>query len=341
MDYFPPRESTPGSAKRFKSTPSQRKEVQLFSLFFFFFNLVRKLIDISTIFYVSNIKDGEDDHGEERRIARRKRASTQIAPIPRLDQMPPPTSHMDGHDFFHPSSLDPSGMLLMDSQLHEVNFDPSRAAHHTAPPRAVSQPIPPITHNPTKRRKKASAEPFRSGGPAGLTSDEDEEEKPKTASAEMERNLWRTVQSKGRSTVSTRQRNAAADNLSFLERLMGDVNHRKTTTLITSPWSSTILKPFIRRDDVSVPIPSGLDALWFLEEHDKLAHRVPIRVRLLRELLHKRNGNIPGWLLPTHTIDYCYLRADMVDQVNRLLCNEFWPGIDSTFKVTIYLGTLR
>lgn len=87
---------------------------------------------------------------------------------------------------------------------------------------------------------------------------------------------------------------------------MGDVDNKWQTTFIRSPTArELVLKPFIRRDYTTKTL----------------------RMRLHEELLTRFYGPDGFERIP---IDYCYLRPQLVPAVNALLCQHFWPGIDST-----------
>jgi hypothetical protein len=116
----------------------------------------------------------------------------------------------------------------------------------------------------------------------------------------------------------------AGDPIAFHERVYGDVFDRCGTTTIKSPWSGKLLKPYIRRDDIT-------NAYQLAEEEPpdgQTRKRVPLRVRMHQELLLRRNLMLdPDYRLPHQSIDFCYLRPEYLEQVNRLLCDTFWPGI--------------
>lgn len=96
--------------------------------------------------------------------------------------------------------------------------------------------------------------------------------------------------------------------VNFLSRLIGS-DHMMLTRNITSPYTSRILKPFIRRD----------------------FETMPLKVKLLKEICQRyRNvGPDPDWERPDFgSIDYCYVQPHHIPGVN-VLCREFfWPGID-------------
>ncbi|KAJ8674193.1 hypothetical protein QAD02_005455 [Eretmocerus hayati] len=80
-------------------------------------------------------------------------------------------------------------------------------------------------------------------------------------------------------------------------------------TSVHSPYTSRILKPFIRRDTSSRP-------LW---------------MKLMSELLTRVNGKIPHWKQkPIAPIDYSYIRPQHIPAINCLCTQFFWPGVDLT-----------
>lgn len=132
----------------------------------------------------------------------------------------------------------------------------------------------------------------------------------------------RTMRGRGASSALLSYR--AGDPVSFNERTFGDVYDRCATTMIKSPWSRKAIRPFIRRDDITAAYQQAEE-----EPADgSTRKRVPARVRMHQELLLRRNLIAdPEYRLPQQTIDYCYLRPEYLSQVNRLLCDSFWPGI--------------
>ncbi|KAK5873299.1 hypothetical protein PBY51_018350 [Eleginops maclovinus] len=93
--------------------------------------------------------------------------------------------------------------------------------------------------------------------------------------------------------------------VSFCHRLTGAEGSSDLS--IKSPYTSRILKPYIRRDYESRPVK-----LRLLEE--------------IRAYPHRKN---PNWVPePNAPIDYCYVRPNHIPSVNAM-CNEsFWPGVD-------------
>jgi hypothetical protein len=74
---------------------------------------------------------------------------------------------------------------------------------------------------------------------------------------------------------------------------------------VLSPHTFRRLRPFLWRD-----------------AYDEPGRHLPPKLALLRALARP-----PGPLRP---LDYTYLRHEHLAQVNELLCEFFWPGIDST-----------
>ena len=91
--------------------------------------------------------------------------------------------------------------------------------------------------------------------------------------------------------------------ISFISRLMGDDSEPPP---ITSPYTSRVLKPYIRRDFESVP--------------KKLA--------IANELFSKLN--VSSSLNRRQSIDYCYVQPNHIPALNAMCSNFFWPGIDLT-----------
>ncbi|KAF7240493.1 Cysteine-rich protein 2-binding protein [Varanus komodoensis] len=92
----------------------------------------------------------------------------------------------------------------------------------------------------------------------------------------------------------------------FLCRLVGS-GDTPTDQSIISPYTSRILKPYIRRD----------------------YETQPPKLRLLREIqAHSRKGG-PSWTAePGAPVDYCYVRPNHIPTINSMCREFFWPGID-------------
>ncbi|XP_041356685.1 cysteine-rich protein 2-binding protein-like [Gigantopelta aegis] len=93
--------------------------------------------------------------------------------------------------------------------------------------------------------------------------------------------------------------------VSFLNRLVGTEDDQLQS--ICSPYTTRVLKPFIRRDFESRPL----------------------KMKLLQEIQAYPHRKDPSWKNPAlPPIDYCYVRPQHIPSVN-VLCREFfWPGID-------------
>eukprot|EP00062_Callorhinchus_milii_P009713 gi/632953814/ref/XP_007892627.1/ PREDICTED: cysteine-rich protein 2-binding protein [Callorhinchus milii] len=92
----------------------------------------------------------------------------------------------------------------------------------------------------------------------------------------------------------------------FMCRLTGSgdlfMNHS-----IISPYTSRVLKPYIRRDFYSKPL----------------------KLRLLAEIRGYPHRNDPTWKADLEaSIDYCYVRPNFIPTINSMCHEFFWPGID-------------
>ncbi|XP_022087677.1 cysteine-rich protein 2-binding protein-like [Acanthaster planci] len=93
---------------------------------------------------------------------------------------------------------------------------------------------------------------------------------------------------------------------SFRARLVGCDEVAMMQSII-SPYTSRVLKPFIRRDYESRPT----------------------KLRLMGEIMQHRKQCDPSFTpQPLAPIDYCYLRPQHIPSVNSLCREFFWPGID-------------
>ncbi|XP_016377403.1 cysteine-rich protein 2-binding protein isoform X1 [Sinocyclocheilus rhinocerous] len=93
--------------------------------------------------------------------------------------------------------------------------------------------------------------------------------------------------------------------VSFWHRLMGTDACMDQT--IKSPYTSRVLKPYIRRDYESRPL----------------------KLRLLSEIRAYPHKKEPSWVAePDAPIDYCYVRPNHIPSVNSMCQDIFWPGID-------------
>lgn len=100
----------------------------------------------------------------------------------------------------------------------------------------------------------------------------------------------------------------------FEQRLQGYYE----PTVIHSPYTNRVLRPFIRRDTESKPVWLGV----------------------MQELLEKTNKNNPSWKPESlASIDYSYVRPQHIPAMNSL-CNQFfWPGIDC--KIFVFKFTFK
>ncbi|XP_065115656.1 cysteine-rich protein 2-binding protein [Paramisgurnus dabryanus] len=93
--------------------------------------------------------------------------------------------------------------------------------------------------------------------------------------------------------------------VSFWHRLMG--SDACLDQSIKSPYTSRVLKPYIRRDYESRPL----------------------KLRLLSEIRAYHHRKDPSWVpKPDAPIDYCYVRPNHIPSVNSMCQEIFWPGID-------------
>jgi ribosomal protein S18 acetylase RimI-like enzyme len=93
----------------------------------------------------------------------------------------------------------------------------------------------------------------------------------------------------------------------FRESIFGDETYRLRLGYITSPYSQRILKPFIHRDYQTQTKKQNI----LCELMDYFYLRNP-----------KKKPHKPA------PIDYVYLKPNYLKQINNLLTDEFWPGID-------------
>ncbi|XP_026538966.1 cysteine-rich protein 2-binding protein isoform X1 [Notechis scutatus] len=91
----------------------------------------------------------------------------------------------------------------------------------------------------------------------------------------------------------------------FWCRLVGSED--TTDHSIVSPYTSRVLKPYIRRD----------------------YENRPPKLQLLMEIRAHYHKNDPSWTAePEAPIDYCYVRPNHIPTINSLCHEFFWPGID-------------
>ncbi|KAI4883743.1 hypothetical protein NFI96_022358 [Prochilodus magdalenae] len=94
-------------------------------------------------------------------------------------------------------------------------------------------------------------------------------------------------------------------NVSFWHRLMGSDAYADQG--IKSPYTSRILKPYIRRD----------------------YETKPLKMSLLAEIRAYPYRNDSFWApKPDAPIDYCYVRPNHIPSVNSMCHDMFWPGVD-------------
>ncbi|KAJ8264255.1 hypothetical protein GJAV_G00147050 [Gymnothorax javanicus] len=104
--------------------------------------------------------------------------------------------------------------------------------------------------------------------------------------------------------VSTKKGNKPAA-VSFCHRLMG--SDAGIDQGIRSPYTSRLLKPFIRRD----------------------YETRPVKLKLLAEIRAHAHRSDPSWAPePDAPIDYCYVRPNHIPSVNSMCHEMFWPGVD-------------
>ncbi|XP_006030506.1 cysteine-rich protein 2-binding protein isoform X2 [Alligator sinensis] len=92
----------------------------------------------------------------------------------------------------------------------------------------------------------------------------------------------------------------------FLYRLVGSED-LLTDHSIVSPYTSRVLKPYIRRD----------------------YETKPPKLQLLAEIRAHLYKNDPNWKAePEAPVDYCYVRPNHIPTINSMCHEFFWPGID-------------
>nr|XP_056718791.1 cysteine-rich protein 2-binding protein [Euleptes europaea] len=93
--------------------------------------------------------------------------------------------------------------------------------------------------------------------------------------------------------------------MKFLSRLVG--SEVLTDHSIISPYTSRVLKPYIRRD----------------------YETKPLKLQLLAEIRAHAHKDDPSWTTePESPIDYCYVRPNHIPSINSMCHEFFWPGID-------------
>ncbi|XP_036177904.1 cysteine-rich protein 2-binding protein isoform X7 [Myotis myotis] len=93
----------------------------------------------------------------------------------------------------------------------------------------------------------------------------------------------------------------------FLYRLVGSEDLAVDQSII-SPYTSRILKPYIRRRDYETKPP---------------------KLQLLSQIRSHLHRNDPHWMPePDAPLDYCYVRPNHIPTINSMCQEFFWPGID-------------
>ncbi|XP_058496841.1 cysteine-rich protein 2-binding protein [Solea solea] len=106
-------------------------------------------------------------------------------------------------------------------------------------------------------------------------------------------------------TKVSARRGLQQQSVSFWHRLMGAQGSLDQS--IKSPYTSRILKPYIRRD----------------------YENRPLKLRLLAEIKARPHRKDPDWLPEADApIDYCYVRPNHIPSVNAMCHDSFWPGVD-------------
>ncbi|XP_013879869.1 cysteine-rich protein 2-binding protein [Austrofundulus limnaeus] len=101
------------------------------------------------------------------------------------------------------------------------------------------------------------------------------------------------------------RRGLQQNSVSFWHRLMGAEGSLDQS--IKSPYTSRILKPYIRRDYESRPL----------------------KLQLLSEIKAYPHRTDPDWVPEADApIDYCYVRPNHIPSVNAMCHDTFWPGVD-------------
>jgi ribosomal protein S18 acetylase RimI-like enzyme len=125
-------------------------------------------------------------------------------------------------------------------------------------------------------------------------------------SADMERYLAMTMGHV--ETLVDKDLDPSGKPWSFEEIVFGDIHQKREYSPIVSPWSGRTLKPIIRKDYETTE---------------------PRKMALLKEIETRFHMAQPEWIAPPPSpIEYRYLRPFMLRQINKLLCDNFWAGID-------------
>ncbi|XP_043552270.1 cysteine-rich protein 2-binding protein [Chiloscyllium plagiosum] len=92
----------------------------------------------------------------------------------------------------------------------------------------------------------------------------------------------------------------------FIHRLIGSGDMLMNQSII-SPYTSRVLKPYIRRD----------------------FECNPLKLQLLAEIRAYPNRNDPTWKAEADApVDYCYVCPNFIPTINSMCHEFFWPGID-------------
>lgn len=101
------------------------------------------------------------------------------------------------------------------------------------------------------------------------------------------------------------RRGPSPGSVSFLHRVMGP--DPSLNQSFHSPYTTRLLKPFIRRDYESRPV----------------------KLQLLSQIKAFSHRKDPDWTPePDSPIDYCYVRPSHIPPINAMCHHAFWPGVD-------------
>lgn len=93
--------------------------------------------------------------------------------------------------------------------------------------------------------------------------------------------------------------------MSFLNRILG--HDPGLNQSFSSPYTTRVLRPYIRRDFESRPV----------------------KLRLLQEIRAFGHRSDPAWTPdPDSPIDYSYIRPSHIPVINAMCHSSFWPGVD-------------
>lgn len=221
------------------------------------------------------------------------------------------TQHHPQHQHHHPTPLTPKDLAHAATHKDSHGVNHGHHQHLMTHKDAVSKPeryslastfAPrPAASNAQKRLSQLRESEKHSGavGPENVFT-----------SADMERYLAMTVGAV--ENLVDPSLDCSGNPLSMEEILYGDVYGKRNGAPIVSPFSGRTLKPIIRQD----------------------YETEPKRLALLREVETRFHMAQPEWIAPPPSpLEYKYLRPYMIRQVNKLLCDNFWPGIDISESV--------